>query len=221
MKKFLFLPFMIMACIMINGCTTDYESDPISKSERASEVKLKILEMAEDYGLNVKVNEKQLEQNVDYINLGSLEKVMKALTRIKGTYRLKAPLDKNKFKAVQQQRWNGGSNRAPTTNKYQYEYATQSIKGNGFDFTCDCTLTWAEKDGELTDIIAECTVSASTLLMGTSSTSINGSVDEEGSLTFNGTVNYQTSSSHAPVTIYFHVSGKYTWDEDTSYITWS
>lgn len=222
MKKLLFLPLMAV-CFMICGCTAEMESEPSTQSERVNETKLKILEMAEDYGLKVRINDNLTSQDIDKINLDTLDLVMRGLTAIKGTYKLECSRNGNTFRASQQKSNSRRSSR-PVVHSYKYEYDTTDISGNGYHFSGDCVLSWDVIDGEIGNAKAECTVSSSELLMGSSGTSLDGNVDEDGVISFSGEVDYNTSwntGSFSPIIIYFYVSGQYTGESATTYIDWN
>ena len=53
MRKLFLLPFLAMACVFMSGCTSDYEFEDgqSAKEQKALEVKAKIQELAEDYGV--------------------------------------------------------------------------------------------------------------------------------------------------------------------------
>ena len=88
MRKLFLLPFLAMACVFMSGCTSDYEFEDgqSAKEQKALEVKAKIQELAEDYGLNAQIGGEIQPEEVDSIDLNKVEAVFKAIASSMGRY---------------------------------------------------------------------------------------------------------------------------------------
>lgn len=141
MKKLLFMAFAIVVSCIIGSCTAETEEPSTAQSKKVNEAKLKIMEMAKDYGLNVRIDEDLLDKYANQINLDTLEKGFRALAKIKGTYQLEKPTSDGFIIQTKQKKKN---ERSKKTYRYTYEFGPDSFYGDFCHYTCYCGLSWAE-----------------------------------------------------------------------------
>lgn len=140
MKKLLFMAFAIVVSCIIGSCTAETEEPSTAQSKKVNEAKLKIMEMAKDYGLNVRIDEEFLDEYADQINLDTLDMCFKALADIKGIYKLEKPTSDGIISQTKQKK----STRR-TAKKYRYTYESPEIvTGEYCEYVCNCCLSWVE-----------------------------------------------------------------------------
>lgn len=141
MKNLLFMAFAIVVSCIIGSCTAETEEPSTAQSKKVNEAKLKIMEMAKDYGLNVRIDEEFLDEYADQIDFDKVEEQFKALASIKGTYRLEKPTETGNTHTSKQMR--KIDKRTKTTSKYTYEFEKVQIGGvHGAIYECHCDLVW-------------------------------------------------------------------------------
>lgn len=155
MKKLFQLPFLAMACMIMFGCTSDYEfeDEQSLKEKKALEIKAKILELAEDYGMNVKFNGVFSPEEVDSIDLNKVEAVFRAISSSMGRYRLEYEKSNDSKIKICQVGLKSRQKRKLTNKKEEVESyscnfadetgATEQLVGaDDFIFICSCSASW-------------------------------------------------------------------------------
>lgn len=140
MKKLLFMAFAIVVSCIIGSCTAETEETSTAQSKKVNEAKLKIMEMAKDYGLNVRIDEEFLDEYADQINLDTLDMCFKALADLKGIYKLEKPTSDGIISQTKQKK----STRR-TAKEYRYTYESpELVTGKYGEYVCNCCLSWVE-----------------------------------------------------------------------------
>lgn len=156
MKKLFQLPFLAMACVFMSGCTSDYEFEDgqSAKEQKALEVKAKIQELAEDYGLNAQIGGEIQPEEVDSIDLNKVEAVFKAISSSKGRYDMSC--NKTRRGDVEATQVSDKKKRAKrlsrtqeTYENYECNFADETgnceqrlYTGDGI-FICTCKASWS------------------------------------------------------------------------------
>lgn len=218
MKKLLFMAFAIVVSCIIGSCTAETEEPSTAQSKKVNEAKLKIMEMAKDYGLNVRIDEEFFDEYADQIDFDKVEEQFKALASIKGTYKLEKPTETENTHTSKQMR--KIEKRAKTTFRYTYEFERVEVGGvHGARYECGCDLEWYvdSATNSITDTNAEGFVNGIGGI-GQSYSYITTNVNHEtGVIRLGGYVDFATSLSVVkPYTIYdksvrvrFDVTGDY------------
>ena len=168
MRKLFLLPFLAMACVFMSGCTSDYEFEDgqSAKEQKALEVKVKIQELAEDYGLNAQIGGEIQPEEVDSIDLNKVEAVFKAIASSMGRYRLECEkLDDGKMK-IKQISLNSKPKRKLTrkieeVESFSCNFADETgiteklVGADDFIFICSCSASWSA----VNDMVTSATVS--------------------------------------------------------------
>lgn len=218
MKKLLFMAFAIVVSCIIGSCAAETEETSTAQSKKVNEAKLKIMEMAKDYGLNVRIDEEFLDKYADQIDFDKVEEQFKALASIKGTYRLEKPTETGNTHTSKQMR--KIDKRTKTTSKYTYEFEKVEVGGlTGAQYECSCDLVWYvdSVSGKIMGAEADGAISCNRDL-GQTYSYITTSIDnEKGVIQLGGYVDFGTNlSTIKPEIIYdrgirvrFDVTGDY------------
>ena len=161
MKKLFQLPFLAMACMIMFGCTSDYEfeDEQSLKEKKALEIKAKILELAEDYGMNVKFNGVFSPEEVDSIDLNKVEAVFRAISNSSGSYEMLCRKTREgNIEATQvtdkKKRVKRMSRAQETYEFYECNFADETGNDEQFVYTseglfiCTCRASWST-DGDI------------------------------------------------------------------------
>ncbi|NPD92428.1 hypothetical protein HPS56_08745 [Prevotella sp. PMUR] len=155
MKEKIYSAILIMASLMFINCTSDFETEEKTNAEKAAELRLKILELAEDYDINVKLEDKYDGGNID-IDIEDIEGLFKAISAVRGNYKMIASNNgkTNSLKQVPKR-----NNRVKTKSKsyetgenfgFMFTNSNDSIPGNPYfkvsslnwEFECSCMADW-------------------------------------------------------------------------------
>ena len=212
MKKLFQLPFLAMACVFMSGCTSDYEFEDgqSAKEQKALEVKAKIQELAEDYGLRVQLLP-MADDKLSEVNLDSVTNELKSLAALRGTYRLVARENQDGQTAVLQE-VRRVAKRKLSVQSEGYEFEEQTI-GN---YTCHCELSYDFSDEKgIHNIETDAYLSCSSAL-GSSSDGTRGVLDGM-LIKVSGHVSYYFDSGNV---VTFLVDGEYDCVKNDGWIIW-
>ncbi|WP_289300032.1 hypothetical protein, partial [Xylanibacter muris] len=145
---------LIMASLMFINCTSDFETEEKTNAEKAAELRLKILELAEDYDINVKLEDKYDGGNID-IDIEDIEGLFKAISAVRGNYKMIASNNgkTNSLKQVPKRnnrvKTKGEENE--TFENFGYIFTVNGNPENSpyfrvsngyWDFECSCMADW-------------------------------------------------------------------------------
>lgn len=213
MKKFYVLPFLAMACMIMSGCTSDYEFEDgqSAKEQKALEVKAKIQELADDYGLEVHFTQMA---DADYFcnaNLDSVDEEFRSLAALRGTYKMLS--NKNEAnETIVSQKGKHLLKRKLSEQKEEFEFETQTVG----DYTCYCKLSYRDSPEEgIHDIKTNAYISPSGGL-GSSSDGTVATLDGN-IIKITGSVSFYFDSGKVASLL---IDGEYSCVENDGWIIW-
>lgn len=182
MKKILFLICLVG---LFAGCSSsdDYEFQT-SKCETAAD---KIYELADDYGLKVKVGSLYSSLSPDKVDLEKFEKLFRGLARLKGTHVVEGVKQNNSivYKCVSNQKRRRSMSSEATS---VYAFAPEDL---GAGFYGECCVVFHHY-GEISSTY-KCDVSVqiySGYYLGTCSSNLKKTLERGGYVSFSGDVSY-------------------------------
>lgn len=200
MKKFLLFLQSLLICFVFIGCSADSEDNVMSDIQKVENAKLKIMEMANDYELNVFVNETLLQDKCsDDSYIENLNNLFASLSKIRGRYMLISESGTNNLKQNTKKTRKSYLNYAGESYK-SYEFSDTTLIGDKYSFTCGCEVNWVD-NYENPEVIGD--VSCGQMIQGYCESDITTEV-KEGRIYFEGKVTYYPSGT---LSIYFYVSG--------------
>lgn len=206
-----------MAISIATSCTSDYEVEKPSSTSKVNEIRMKIMEMANDYGLKIRIDERSFNENFDKVNIDTLDKIMKSIVAVKGTYQLKSQKTNNGYKAVQ-----GNRKKTRTANRtvhnYYYEFGKEEYKEGNFTIDCFCEIHWKEDSTGIHDIDVS-SYAVGNEFIGSTAGGGYGSYDNKTNrINVNGSIGFGSIGGTLCIDIYF--SGYYNVSDETNNITW-
>lgn len=135
-----FFSIVLVACITIAACSAEFEHEQLIPTERVENLKSKILQLAEEHELPITVNEKKLLENIDDVNLDTIEAEMINLASIKGNYIISKNKNDGKYKMSKQKMRSTATRRAAAI-RYERHMTTEIIRGNRFLYG-HCIIDW-------------------------------------------------------------------------------
>lgn len=159
-----------MACLAgmtFFGCTNEEDETATENNQRVERLKNKILELADDYGLNVTIDENQLRYHLDDISLDSIENEFKGFSIIKGIYQMKSERDGKTMKITQNiTKINVTRKKVMSSENVIFPNKTW---GNGsYPYSCYCRASWLIEDGTPTGLYVDAHIDPGDQLQGSS-----------------------------------------------------
>lgn len=217
MKKILISSIMMMIGLCFTGCSSDDDFLSAS-SEKTTDVRAKILSMAEEYGVNIKINDANLDYYEDKEHLDSLESFLQGISKIKGTYLLTRKKDGSIHQMPRHTR-----EQIKTWNK-EYDFDEENIKG----YKCKCSLSYQiDNKDEISNIQVSAWIDFDDLTASQTG-GASGYADSYGTIYISGSINLSYEKENDPfilsdnelISVDFYVSGTYS-DKEGGSITWS
>ena len=147
-KLFLFLGITLM--LFIYGCTS--ETEEATPNYNSQKLKDEIMEMAEDYGLRIHINEEEFKKiNPSAFSMKELEKEFQMVAKAKGKYQLTINTVGNEKKALQsktkmsKRRLLRNGETTQTDNSYNFT-GIEDRTVNGETINCFFFATWQKED---------------------------------------------------------------------------
>ena len=202
--------YLVSALFMLVIFSCSADNDYVNGDDHSDIEVLKgqIMEMGQEYGLDIRVNEEFIRCYRDKINLDSLDDEFRKFASIRGNYDVKNVCDGRnrslKLGAKRMARTRGG--------KINYEsYTSEDVVSKELNYYyCKCEVSWIEEDGKCSGVSVNASVTGPTST-GTSSDNISVTYSaDKTSFTFSGTVTYSFTPMDAPmnfIELKFHVSG--------------
>lgn len=155
MKKFLLFPlFAILGCLFI-GCSSDFEEDEVSDFEKVENAKLKIMEMANDYGIAISFSGELMAGDIDKINFDEVETFVKSLANVNKTVKYTYENRGNEYRLIEDNQTT--KKKSLTRGVESYSYSTNFADSAGIDiytissadrlWDCRCFVSW-KSDGQ-------------------------------------------------------------------------
>lgn len=218
MKKIMILPLLIMVCIFMIGCSVDnINENEFNSSSKVEVLKSQILELADDYGLNVICDVNYLAQNIDVISLDSIEKKFKGLAKLKGTYPLKVLNSKGHSNIIIKQGVYRTTRVSSFDNKNETYLCDKSFLVDMEMYYCKCRVSWTfTYTGKSDGGMIQASVSKSPFSNDTDKSYDDISYRDSGyGIVFSGRVVYKENGFDT----IFHLEGDF--DVNGGNITWS
>lgn len=188
------------------------------RDERISIINNKINQISKEYGMKIVLNNSCIPDDVDDINVDSINSLISSIAKIRGTYLLNKGNDRQ-YKII---------NRSSSTNKplytsYNYEFdecELSSTNGQGH-YIANCSVTWDEDTlGNICHQYVDASVYSVSMLQGYCNNNVTSFVNKYKEIIFSGTVEYNTTYPSSPIIIFFNVSGKCN-SSTGNYIVWN
>ncbi len=213
MKKLFQLPFLAMACVFMSGCTSDYEFEDgqSAKEQKALEVKAKIQELAEDYGLNVKVNADAIEKGGGDVNMDSIETFFRSLASIKGNYAL---VKLKNGHLVQRPKVKRALKRTSQRESFEFDDESNEL------FTFYCSVDYdLYNDGTISNVTVYAGIENASAMFKDYWSDVSGTVDAHNTIRISGSVSFTYHEfGYGYVDVKYNVTGYF--DGTNGDITW-
>ena len=139
--------FCIFVCgTLLTGCSSDLE-DSNSRSEKTNKLRSQILELADDYDLNLSIDVNKLFNNIDNINIDSVENMIKEFSAIRGSYTF-YKYNKN-GKIILNQNKKIERTRSESYVKENYIFDEHEADKGPETVTCCCSVNWYLDNGKI------------------------------------------------------------------------
>lgn len=205
---------MMLSVGFVFGCSSDLETD--NNNERLETVKQQIFSLAEEYGMNIELNDAALVNNLNEIDMNEIELFLKSAAKIKGRYPL-CSLVKNGKRILSQ----GEKRNMTRSEKREYSFDEHT---EGAYITCYCDIEYYEDDnGKFHDVSVASSVYDANDILVTSVDNTSGYVGWDNIIRVSGYV-YLCYSSGRPnanepsIKATYTVDGSY--DGSDGSITW-
>ena len=100
MKKFLLFLQSLLICFVFIGCSADSEDNVMSDIQKVENAKLKIMEMANDYGLNIVMSDGLSDDIINNVDFKELEDLFKSMTSLNGVKKFSTERNGLEYRAV-------------------------------------------------------------------------------------------------------------------------
>lgn len=141
---FVFTIVMVVCGTLFASCTADdsYDSEQSANEAKAKELEMKILSLAEEYGLNVKVGDLVSSKLIDDADaLKKIDTIFKSAYNMKGNYKLIGKRSGDKMIVSQQSKIGSRKRMLPPVHEtYTYAFPDYNCKG----LRCYCSITYDE-----------------------------------------------------------------------------
>lgn len=155
MKKFLLFPlFAILGCLFI-GCSSDFEEDEVSDFEKVENAKLKIVEMANDYGVKIRLSDDISVEVIDNLDYNNIERLIKSLANINHVVRYTTQNKGTEYKLVKDIQLTRKRVQSRSVEAY-YPRSTNFADTTGniyttlyvddYSWECSCVATWKSSE---------------------------------------------------------------------------
>lgn len=153
-KLLLFLLIVISSCSFV-GCSSDFEENEMSDLEKVEDAKLKFMEMANDYGVIIKLSGELTPKDVDKIKFDEVETFIKGLANVNKTVRYTYENRGNEYRLIEDNQTK--KKKFLTRGVENYSYRTNFADSAGIDiynvisadrmWDCRCSASW-NSDGK-------------------------------------------------------------------------
>lgn len=134
---------LFMASVFV-GCTSEYEEEENQKEDMI----IRIQELAEDYGLDIQINQKYFIKHCNELSMDSIKNQFKELATLKGTYDLSLN-HRNNLKTTRKIKLL----RNPFASSAESYTFSEKDYTNGPDhFTLQCSVYWTETQTQIQNI---------------------------------------------------------------------
>lgn len=213
---------MVVCGCIFASCTADesYEVGQAASDAKAKELEMKIMSLAEEYGLDVQVGNLVSSGLIDDADaLEKIDSIFRSLSTLRGRYNLVR--NQNGDKVVMQTK--KVRSKYARTRSAAYEWFEYDFDGyEEGDFSCYCSIRYSEDEkGERDNVSVDAGINTSLTPTGDCSNEVNGWVDIRNNIKIGGSVTlYEVMSHSAPgIIVKFHVEGFY--DGVDGEIEWS
>lgn len=183
------------------------------REKKISVMKRQIMELGEEYGLNIKINSQYVEDNFEKIDIDSIENELRNLSALKGIYPVSVEQTKNGLRMTQGRRKRISPTLALTSHSESYTFPTH----HSGPYSCNCIAAWSFNENDNSVTWSEVSASVSKAGGMSSVTQIIPSKGDHqsNSISFSGTLIYGGAAYGA--TFYVsgscnHSSGKIKWE---------
>lgn len=201
MKEIKFLSIVILVCCVF-GCSDQFMDEDLSiREKKINFMKRQIVELAEEYGLNIKLNSQYIEDNFDKIDIDSIENEMRNLSSLKGIYSVSVEQTKKGLKMAQRRRKRISPTLALTSHSESYTFPTH----NSGLYSCNCIAVWMfnEKENSVTWSEVSASVSKATSINSVTQIIPSRGDHQLNSISFSGNLIYGSVAYG----VTFYVSG--------------
>lgn len=215
---------MVVCGCIFASCTADesYEAGQAASDAKAKELEMKIMSLAEEYGLDVQVGNLVSSGLIDDADaLEKIDSIFQSACKMKGHYRLTGKRSGERM-IISQQSKMGSRKRMlrPAYETYTYDFADSECKG----LRCYCSITYDENlnTGELSSVSVDAGAEDPDELGYDVVDEVSGFVDIFNKIRISGSVRvlYYAYYDFEPyLTIICHASGYY--DGSDGEISWS
>lgn len=215
---------MVVCGCIFASCTADesYEVGQAASDAKAKELEMKIMSLAEEYGLDVQVGNLVSSGLIDDADaLEKIDSIFQSACKMKGHYRLTGKRSGERM-IISQQSKMGSRKRMlrPAYETYTYDFPDYEYKG----IRCHCSITYDENlnTGELINVEVDASIEDPETLSYDVYDDVSGYVDSDNIIRISGSVKieyYNPNDFIVYLTVTSHVSGYY--DGSEGEISWS
>lgn len=155
MKKFLLFLQSLLICGVFFGCSADSEDNVMSDIQKVENAKLKIMEMANDYGLNIVMSDGLSGDIINNVDFKELEDLFKSLSSLNSVKRFSTERKGLEYRTVNEMviPRRGLARSYESYSNYSTNFPDSTgqnltvISTDRYYWECSCNVTW-KSDGK-------------------------------------------------------------------------